>query len=80
MIVGNISAYEMQDNVQDAINGSDAACAVTDALVHVSWLVTGTLTAEELSDLHDEIFDREVSAEYLESYTKAWRSLYDLIF
>jgi hypothetical protein len=43
-------------------------------------LVTGTLTAEELSDLHDEIFDREVSAEYLESYTKAWRSLYDLIF
>jgi type VI protein secretion system component VasK len=80
MIVGNISAYEMQDNVQDAINGSDAECAVTDALVHVSWLITGTKTAEELSDVQDEILGHGVTTEYLDSYSKTWRSLYDMIF
>jgi hypothetical protein len=80
MIVGSISVDDMQDTVEASINGGDAHTARTDALVHVSWLVTGTKTPEELSDIQDEIVADGASTEYRNSYQDAWRSLYNLIF
>lgn len=81
MTVGSISVYDMEDNIEGAINGGDTQSARTDVLVHVSWLVTGTKTAEELGDIQDEILaEGRCTSEYRDSYTKTWRTLYDLIF
>lgn len=81
MIVANISAIEMHDVTDGDVNGTDFQCAITDAVVHVAWMITGEKTPEEISDFQDKnLRPSEENSEYIRGYTEAWKALHTLLF
>jgi hypothetical protein len=81
MIVANISAIEMADVIQSDVNGSDFQSAITDAVAHVGWMITGEKTPLEISDFQDRnLRASEENSEYIRGYTEAWKALHTLLF
>lgn len=72
------SPMDMMDSYEACVNGGEAENGAADAVVHVGYLLTGKWEPEQLGDVQDGIF-KDTSAEYIEGYRKAWRTLHHIL-
>lgn len=80
MPIAKISAHDMFDVIDSAVNGSEFEAGRIDAVAHVGMLIAGTKTPEEISDIQDDIESPETARDYARGYAEAWRKLYAVIF
>lgn len=79
MVITGVSAIEMFDVIDAAVNGTEFENGKVDAVAHVGMMIAGTKTTDEISDAQDEILGA-ADESYILGYTAAWREIYHMLF
>lgn len=81
MTVGQISPASMLDVIKDSLDRSDWDSGQLGAICHVAMLTRGELTLEDVSDFQDDLVTGSPfhSADYVDGYKQAWKTIYDLL-